>query len=89
MENGGGELEVDQQGEHVHDGGDERAGHHGGVQPGLLGQHGQRAAHELGDDDGAEHRQAHGERHHGLPVVQKAQLQVVRAGQGRAALWWT
>ena len=54
----GGEAEVDQQGQGVHDGGDEGGGHHGGVEAQLFSQQGQHTAHDFGGEHGAHQGQA-------------------------------
>lgn len=58
MQQGGGDAEVDDQGDRVDDGRDERRRHHGGVEAELLRDHRQGTANELRDKDGDHHSQA-------------------------------
>ena len=53
-----GEAEVDQQGEGIHDGGDEGRGHHRRVKADLFSQQRQHTAYDLGGEHGAHQRQA-------------------------------
>ena len=79
----GGHAEVGQQGDGVHQGGDEGAGHDSGVQAQPLGQDGQAAAYQLGRQhrhrQGQAHRRRHGRGHGG----QERQAQQVHRRQHR------
>ena len=54
MQHGGGNLEIDQQGNGIHYGRDKRTGHDGGVKAQFFGQNGQAAAHHFGAQHGAD-----------------------------------
>ena len=92
MQDGTGDLEIDDQGHDVHHGGNEGAGHDGWVQMDPLGQQGQQAADGLGAQDGEDHGQAddEGDRCGHAGVVQQDavhghELHKVAGGQGDAA----
>ena len=87
-----GEPEVDEQGQGVHNGGDEGRGHHRGVKPYLFRQNGQGAAHQLGTDHRAHQRGADHQRHHGRyggvmhqPAVNQHHFAEVGGGQAETA----
>ena len=54
-----GKAIVDDHGNEVVDGGDERAGSHGGVDVDLMEQHRDDRAHQAGDHHGHDQRYAH------------------------------
>lgn len=86
-----GEAEVDQQGEGIHDGGDEGRGHHRRVKADLFSQQRQHTAYDLGGEHGAHQRQADdggygdGDGIVEYHPVQQHQLGKVGAGQNGAA----
>ena len=59
MQHQGRDTHIDQDGEGIHDGGDEGAGHDGGVKAHPLGTDGEQYAHDLGQKHGAEHGDAY------------------------------
>ena len=85
-------VEVDQKRGSVHNGGDQRGGHDGGVHFQFLGNHRQDAADELGKQHGANQRQANHQRHAEPHTVQQHELceitnrQRASAQQRRSAL---